>query len=201
MGLSGRKKQIWLGALVGTWALGIAYVFWLFMFKDLRVFADEPESLAKFSQAVAEQVSKQVPVQNVPKRESTQLVIMWDPACSCSRFSEGHVNDIIDIYSPSGIEFIVATPSEEALALATSTFPEVTNAIAVEGISGISSPSAVIIDESGNVMYSGPFSDGALCNADGDSPVEIMLDEMNEKESVSPWLNISSFGCYCDWPR
>ena len=181
---------------MGTWALGIAYVFWLFMFKDLRVFAEEPNSFAKFSQAVAEQVSEQVPLQG----KSTQLVIMWDTACSCSRFSEDHVNDIIDTYSPSGVEFVVATPGENTLSSATSTFPGVTDAITVADVSGISSPSAVIINGSGNVLYSGPFSDGALCNADGDTPVEIMLDEINEKKSISPWLNISSFGCYCDWP-
>ena len=197
MDLSGRKKQLWLSALVGAWALGIVYVFWFFMFKDLRVFAEEPDSFARFSQAVAEQVSEQIPLQG----KSTQLVIMWDTACSCSRFSEDHVNDIIDTYGRSGVEFVVAAPNDDTLAPVTSTFPNVTDAITVEGISGISSPSAVIIDDSGNVLYSGPFSDGALCNADGDTPVEIMLDEINEKDSVSPWLNISSFGCYCDWPQ
>ncbi|MCA1772484.1 MAG: DUF6436 domain-containing protein [Halomonas sp.] len=150
MNLSVRKKQLWLSALVGTWALGIVYVFWFFMFKDLRVFAEETDRFARFSQAVAEQVSEQISLLG----KSTQLIIMW-----------------------------------------------VSDAITVEGISGISSPSAVIIDGSGNVLYSGPFSDGALCNADGDTPVEIMLDEINEKDSVSPWLNISSFGCYCNWPQ
>ncbi|WP_075880037.1 DUF6436 domain-containing protein [Vreelandella massiliensis] len=195
------KRTLGLTLLVTCWAITMVYLFWYFMFKDLRAFGEgaDAETLAQFSADIAQQVADNLPAADVPVTQE-HLVILWDEGCPCSRFSIKHIKDIIAEYAPEGIRFVVAVPRENEKADALNTFPGVAEAMVVNTINGISSPSAIITDETHDLIYSGPFSDGALCTADNDSPVDIILEDMIAKESVVPWLNISSFGCYCDWP-
>lgn len=195
------KRTLGLTLLVTCWAMAMVYLFWYFMFKDLRAFGEgaDADTLTQFSADIAQQVADTLPAADAPVAPE-HLVILWDASCPCSRFSVDHINEIIAEYAPEGIRFLVAVPSENDKADALHTFPGVTQAMVVDTIDGISSPSAIITDETHDLIYSGPFSDGALCTADNDSPVDIVLADMTANKSVAPWLNISSFGCYCDWP-
>lgn len=195
---SSSRHQRWLWVMVSAWAAFMVFLFWFFTVKDLQVFAADEETLVRFSERVAQQVS--VELRHEPaalEHQPVRLVVFWDAGCSCSRFSRRHIADIIDEYGQQGVVITIASPVEREAASVRSTFPGADHVVVVEA-EDLSSPSAMILDEEDQIVYFGPFSDGALCLADGDSPVESMLDEALSGHA-QPWLNFSSFGCYCRW--
>lgn len=190
------QRRLW--GMVFVWAACMVFLFWFFTVKDLQVFADDEETLVRFSERVAQQIS--VELRREPaalEHQPIRLVVFWDAECSCSRFSRRHIADIIDEYGQQGVTVTIAVPAEREAASARSTFPGADHVVVAEA-DELSSPSAMILDEEDRVVYFGPFSDGALCLASGDAPVESMLDEALGG-NAQPWLNFSSFGCYCPW--
>lgn len=185
-------------SLVLGWGTFIVIAFWLFTYKNLRLFADEQDVLAKFPADVAQSMTSIGPL---PTQSIGRLIHFWNPACRCSRFSQSHVEEIITSYEKQGIDFVVAVPNQSLVDRALTTFPRVSDVIVINNLEGLSSPSAVIFDSQNTLVYFGPYSDGAFCSSDGSTPVEQVLDGAITQQSVTPWLNLSTFGCYCDWPN
>ncbi len=183
-------------SLVVCWGVLIAIAFWLFAYQDLRIFADD-EVLARFPEEVA---SAGISISPLPKNATGRLVNFWNPNCRCSRFSQAHIEDIMQAYAGQGIEFVVAVPKKSLVNQALATFPEASSAVVVEQLEGLSTPSAAVFDARSTLVYFGPYSDGAFCASGDSTPVELILNDVVAPGEVAPWLNLSAFGCYCDWP-
>ncbi|BCB61112.1 hypothetical protein HaloA020_18130 [Halomonas sp. A020] len=183
-------------SLVVCWGVLIAIAFWLFAYQDLRIFADD-EVLARFPEEVA---SAGISISPLPKNATGRLVNFWNPDCRCSRFSQAHIEDIMQAYAGQGIEFVVAVPKKSLVNQALATFPEASSAVVVEQLEGLSTPSAAVFDARSTLVYFGPYSDGAFCASGDSTPVELILNDVVAPGEVAPWLNLSAFGCYCDWP-
>lgn len=191
------RKHIGL-SLVLCWGVFVMAAFWLFTYKDLRPFADNSDGLARFPKEVAEVLVTNEPL---PSSHGGRVIHFWNPNCRCSRFSQEHVEEVMSTYVKQGIEFIVAVPAQRLVERALETFPEASNAIVVNQTAGLSSPSAIVFDAQNTLVYFGPYSDGAFCASGDSAPVELMLDDVVSQDAVTPWLNLSTFGCYCDWPN
>ncbi|KTG29320.1 hypothetical protein AWR38_11215 [Idiomarina sp. WRN-38] len=183
-------------SLVVCWGVLIAIAFWLFAYKDLRLFADD-EVFARFPEEVA---STAISTSPLPENATGRLVNFWNPDCRCSRFSQAHIEEIMQAYAGQGIEFVVAVPRQSLVDQALTTFPKASSAVVVEQLEGLSTPSAAVFDARSTLVYFGPYSDGAFCTSGGSTPVELILNDVVAPGEVAPWLNLSAFGCYCDWP-
>lgn len=183
-------------SLVVCWGILIATFFWLFAYKDLRLFASE-EVFARFPEEVASAV---ISTSALPDNATGRLINFWNPDCHCSRFSQAHIEEIMNAYTALGIDFVVAVPKKRFLDQALAKFPKASSAIVIERLEGLSTPSAAIFDARSKLVYFGPYSEGAFCTSSDSTPVELMLDDVVTLAEVMPWLNLSAFGCYCDWP-
>lgn len=184
-------------SLVLSWGIFVVVAFWVFTYQNLRLFADERDVLARFPEEVAKTL---VNVRPLPSEHTGRLVHFWNPECRCSRFSQDHEKEIMTIYGEQGIDFVVAVPDQSLVAQALETFPKASSAVVINQINGFSSPSALVFDAQDTLVYFGPYSEGAFCASSDNTPAELILNDVVSHETVTPWLNLSAFGCYCPWP-
>jgi hypothetical protein len=192
---SGRalKPLSWL--LVAVWALGMAVAFWSFIYRDVGAFSEV--DIAFFdTRAIEELISSGVADSTARGR----VVHFWNPDCRCTRFNRGHAKEVMQSYSARGIEFLVAVPAADMRSQAHHAFPQASEVIVASRLSDFSSPAAAAFDGYGELVYFGPYSEGAFCTTGDDAPVERVLDALVAAEAPRAWLNLSAVGCYCPWP-
>ena len=194
--------------LVSVWIVVVVTGFWWFQYKDLRSFASE--SSVVFFQG--EQFSNQLStfVNNVGSNgDAITVVHFWDPACSCNKFNEPHVNDLIKTYSGQNLRFVIvarvkdASLTKQVLAKASKVFnhPAVVRVVSEHDVdleTMPSSPAVAVINSQRNLMYFGPYSVGAVCNVENGAFVEKALQQMSQG-NVKKQLNVLAMGCFCSW--
>lgn len=125
-----------------------------------------------------------------------RLVHFWDPGCPCNLGNQAHLADLtrdyaaaVDFYhvqkpgsgghlpkNLASLQPLALTPGQQALP---------------------ASPAVAIFDNSGQLAYFGPYSEGAICNA-SNSFVEPILDALQQGRTVRAGSNLAS-GCFCTW--
>ena len=192
--------------LVATWIAIVVSGFWWFQFKDIRAFASEKSVVFFEGDKFNQQLVSMVKTIRATKNKTT-LVHFWDSECSCNRFNEPHVKELIDKYAQQDIQFVIVTRAVElarkkqVLEKAKIVFnhPAVISVISEDDInldSMPSTPSVAVINGKQSLMYFGPYSVGAVCNVKNGAFVEKILESMF-KGIPKKQLNVLATGCFC----
>ncbi len=201
------SKALFASLIVGVWLLGTAVGFWWFEFRDLRAFGGEASTRFFDGDALRRSVQAIVPASSGVARPV--VLHFWEPDCSCSRFSNQHVRELIANYVPKGFRFMVvahaASPEREAALRrqAQQVFGAVEVVFSHDAQLDAhipSSPAAVILDAKKGLAYFGPYSSGAVCSAGKGSFVEAILDEVAQGRNPAK-VNTLAYGCFCGWAR
>jgi len=193
--------------LTVIWLFGTAFAFWWFQIKDLRPFD------LKMSEIIEEK-SLTTNIKQLLAKSDQGLAVkgyilnFWKPGCSCNRFNSSHVRKLVEDYKPEGFKLITITrtSSEYNIQQVTEIAKEKFNSTVIiddnnifSGASRIpATPSAAVINSSGQLNYFGPYNDGAFCGVGGTRFVEKVADLIikNEQPNI---INTLSYGCYCNW--
>lgn len=214
-----KHKIIFAGLLFGLWLVATAVAFWWFQFRDINVFdpqAEQNQTVFFESGELGHRLEKLVEhqVQKDNTSRPINIVHFWNPVCSCNRFNEQHVKDIINEYADRNVKFTIVVNGEteqvrEAraeLAGEIFTHPAVTEIRTDWSLNEgpPSSPAAAIIDKNGQLTYFGPYSLGAQCTTGSGAFIENMLDQManekfDKKQGIRKQLNTLAVGCFCPW--
>lgn len=172
----------------------MVFVFWHFMYRDIGRFSADDERLASFDANALAAFSPGAP------QGRAHVVHFWNPDCACNRFNRTHTLSIMEGYRPLGVTFSVAVPHPRHQESALQRFPQAKEVIVAADINRTSSPASAVFDALGQLVYFGPYSEGAFCADEDGTPVELMLDELLNTGRTTPWLNLAAIGCYCPWP-
>lgn len=219
-------KRLWIAVpLVVFWLGSTVYAFWWFQMQDLRPFDASAETQAAVFQGgqLASKLNTLLPAlsaaetgQTLPGQTisgQTMMVHFWNPGCSCNKFNNGHVRDIIAQYQANGIRFITVVKSQagadnsQRLARAQEIFnvPALLDTSLQLDLASAPSatPAAAVVNAQGQLAYFGPYSDSAFCGSrsssnTGASFVETALDQILEGRNPEK-INTLAFGCFCEW--
>lgn len=126
-----------------------------------------------------------------------RFVHFWDPACPCNVGNQQHLTELLDTYGERGVAFhVVQKPGTRG------ELPPPLRALRpLDGLSGLeqlpASPAVGIWDRNGELVYLGPYSEGAVCNSDN-SFVEPILEAVLAGRPVKA-ANTLAVACFCDW--
>ncbi|QOC21400.1 hypothetical protein IC757_10065 [Wenzhouxiangella sp. AB-CW3] len=193
--LARSRQRVLAAVLVGCWVVAMIGVFWFYQFRDVRVFLEE-DLVAFDASSISGLISDPLAVRS----EVGLLLHFWDPGCGCTRFSQSHAKEVMEVYSGRGIEFGIVVPGYAWKASAKEHFPLARKVIVVEDLPELSSPSAAVLDAESRLVYLGPYGVGLLCASDGREPVETTLESLLAEQEAAEWLNFSVIGCFCQWP-
>jgi len=186
--------------LLILWLLGTAFGFWWFQFKDLRGFADEQwqERAVRFMGRDL-QSELVVTISDYIKDNEIVVVNFFQPGCQCNKFNISHLEELKIRYA-SRVRFLHLVP-EGAVGLAD--LEALSNSGEVVSVTTNlkkyipAAPSAAVLGSEDQLIYFGPYSDGAVCGQ-GKNLVESVVDNSLEGE-IKSWLNMRAYGCFCDW--
>lgn len=177
-------RLAWL--LVGTWLLGTTVAFWYFGARLERPF--EVVAIADFAPEQrareAESWFRQTRLQQGSALGSTAaatVVHVYRAGCACNRFTEPHLADIETRYRPRHVQVLRIEAAQ----------------VKASGRLGWldAMPAALVFDSAGQLIYYGPYSDGARCGT-GTGLVERTLDR-TLKGSPPKLQRVLSTGCFC----
>lgn len=163
--------------------------FWWFEARYLRTFEGErAEFFSGERLALPDVLSGPGPI---------RLVHFWDPACPCNAGNQQHLAELLQRFSDQGVSFYALQkpgtrgqlPKQLSGLKTLDTFPGAASLPA--------SPAVGIWDESGRLVYIGPYSEGAVCNS-GNSFIEPILEAVVAGRQVNA-TNSLAVGCFCDW--
>jgi len=176
-----RSANAALGALLTVWACGTAYAFWYFEGQYLR-------PVARPAGAAIATLGARLPSPYSDLRTDRGLVRLgdaepvtvlnfWNPRCPCSRYAEGDVRRLVQIYQPSGVRFITIIAAGNKAkdlpeAYAAWTRRSITGTAAVVDKDNLlarhfgvwAAPAAVILDTHGRVVYVGAYNAARYCS-------------------------------------
>lgn len=198
----------WTILLVVVWLVIVVSGFWWFQFKDLREFATD-SSVVFFEGSRFDAQLGALGKAVTHNKDQIIMVHFWDPECSCNRFNEPHVKELIEKYSQQNIQFVIVArvaevvQTSEVLARAKKTFnhPAVIKIISGQDLqldAMPSTPAVAVMNGKQNLVYFGPYSVGAVCNVKNGAFVEKTLEQMSEGQ-VKKQLNVLASGCFCSW--
>jgi hypothetical protein len=192
---------LWLGAAAGS--------FWWFTMKDLRPFAGEVKLGAQSfdGQSATRSLEALLAAHTAatdggPAPRAT-ILHFWDPGCACSRFNESHVQQLIADYRAAGVQLLVLDKQDLQAGTVRQAFGSAAMPYRGADLGAVdleipASPAAAVFDRDGRLAYFGPYSEGAACLAGNGDFVEQVLDKLLAGEAPSQ-INISAFGCFCNW--
>lgn len=126
---------------------------------------------------------------SVPPLPDSQQITLYhfvDESCACTRFSIPHIEEVEARYAH--VRHVQVKAGETVASALRDRFNWV-----------VASPALAIVSAQGNVLYYGPYTDGALCG-EGQSLVDLVMDRPTDA-SNSQWLNVLAYGCFCHWPE
>lgn len=207
--VSVRFKTKFALALVSIWMCTTVYAFWWFEMRDLRPFDLQRSPLQGHLGITYEpsELKRLLTQQGIDLDNNIVVVHFWNPDCSCNRWNEKHVKQIVADYQNQGVVVVTVTqPSAGAdlrelaeLAQNKFTTPVVFDSqrVLTNRYAPDATPAAAVMD-SGKLAYLGPYSVGAMCGSKGGAFVERTLDSLLAGKLVE-MENLQSFGCFCDW--
>lgn len=125
-----------------------------------------------------------------------RFVHFWDPACPCNVGNQQHLLELMERYADSVEFYYLQKPGS------TGQLPKVLNKMRhLSGLPGgqdlPASPAVAIWDQTGELVYFGPYSEGAVCNS-SNSFIEPVLDAVINQRPVNAVSTLAA-GCFCDW--
>ncbi len=174
------KARLAFGLLV-FWLGSAIFAFWWFQGQLIRPFSQD------YSPFVA-LASDHAPL----ARTSGQITVveLIDEDCYCSRVNRAHRDRIRDHYGPEQVTFMAVHAGQE--------LPESFEPRLLDHLAETSAPAALVLGESGQLEYFGPYSLGAGCFTGSGTFVERAIDRALTG-STQPQVNVLGSGCFCDW--
>ncbi|AIR88646.1 thiol-disulfide isomerase [Pseudomonas cremoricolorata] len=126
-----------------------------------------------------------------------RVVHFWDPSCPCNVGNQQHLSELVQRFAGPEVQFhTVRKPgSHGQLPQPLADLPELP---ALPGSAQLpASPAVAIWDRQGTLVYFGPWSEGAVCNA-SNSFVEPIIQALRAGRTVTA-TNTLAVGCYCPW--
>lgn len=189
-------------SLISIWLTGTAYGFWWFQFKDMRGFSDTnwEEKAVKFQgRFLSEYLTKELGM-NLLENKVT-VVNFINPLCECNKFNYAHVDELKKKFGLN-VNFISLLSKRANMRNVDElVIDHQLNIYQVKEMPSDvipASPAAAVFDKAGQLVYFGPFSDGAVCGQ-GNNLVESRLTKLNNNEKLEKWINTRGYGCFCDW--
>lgn len=193
MGCIMTKRHKYLLAVLITLAWGGAMLlaFWWFEARYLRTFEGERAEL--FSGDVL-----RLPA-SLAGPGPVRFVHFWDPGCPCNVGNQQHLQQLLERFAGQPVAFYeVRKPGSHGR------LPGPLAALKpLEGLVGAdqlpASPAVGIWDQQGELVYIGPYSEGAVCSSDN-SFVEPILEAVLAGRRVRATHSLA-VACFCDWQR
>lgn len=184
------RKNLLIALLALAWLVGMLLAYRWFETRYMRTF---DERAAVFSGA-----ELRLP-EAIVGPGAIRLVHFWDPACPCNVGNQQHLAELIEHYTPKGVQFHVVQkpgsqgrlPAELAALQPIDELPGSANLPA--------SPAVAIWDKQGQLAYFGPYSEGLVCNS-SNSFIEPILEALAEGRTVDA-SNTLAVGCFCEWAQ
>lgn len=181
-------KTVVAYGLVLICAAGLWAAYQWFEGRYIRTFSDQTALFAGDVLNLPPELSGPGPI---------RVVHFLDPACPCNVGNQQHLGELLTRYIPAGVEFYVVQKTGSQAPLP-ATLSAITSLPGLPGASHLSaSPAVAIWDQSGQLAYFGPYSEGATCNA-SNSFIEPILQALSEGRPVKA-THTMAVGCYCPW--
>ena len=187
-------KRGWLAASVVVslvWVSSTAYAFWYFQGQHLGAYPESQTWMAFQADGLP------VPAD----AGQVRLTLFWDDVCPCSRYSEPHARELIEMALARDESLLVIVPHGRGREQAASRFPDLPqDAIHVRPspVEGFVSPSAAVHDRRGDLVYAGPLGEGAGCVTDADGFLDSALAAVRAGDTTAV-INTTASGCFCPW--
>lgn len=180
-------KKILIGLTLILWIGSMLTGLWWYKTRFIRPFS---ETTALFS-------GQQLRLPNtMAGAGKIRFVHFWDPACPCNVGNQQHLVEMLERYDGKVEFYHVQKPGSKGQ------LPKALNSMRhLSGLPGAetlpASPAVAIWNNSGELAYFGPYSEGAVCNS-SNSFIEPVLDALLENRPVAA-ANTLAVGCFCDW--
>lgn len=190
--MSVRSKYLIAALIALMWGGAMLAAFWWFEARYLRPFEIErAELFSGETLGLPDALEGTGPV---------RLVHFWDPACPCNAGNQQHLADLLQRFGNQGVAFYALQKPGTRGRLP----DQLARLQALEALPGAdslpASPAVGIWDNSGRLVYIGPYSEGAVCNS-SNSFIEPILEAVLAGRQVTA-TNSLAVGCFCDWnPR
>ncbi|WP_417780446.1 DUF6436 domain-containing protein [Stutzerimonas xanthomarina] len=187
--MSVRNKYLIAALVALLWGGAMLAAFWWFEARYLRTFKNERAEL--FSGDVL-----RLPTE-LQGPGPVRFVHFWDPTCPCNVGNQQHLEELIKRFAGQPVEFYeVRKPGSKGR------LPQPLAALKPLGAPPGSellpaSPAVGIWDQRGELVYIGPYSEGAVCSSDN-SFVEPILDAVLTGRKVRATHSLA-VACFCDW--
>ncbi|MCQ4257915.1 DUF6436 domain-containing protein [Stutzerimonas stutzeri] len=187
--MSVRRKYLIAALIALVWGGAMLAAFWWFEARYLRTFEGErAELFSGDNLALPEALSGHGPV---------RLVHFWDPACPCNAGNQQHLAELMQRFATQGVSFY-AMQKPGTRGQLPGQLAGLESLDAVPGAASLpASPAVGIWDASGQLVYIGPYSEGAVCNS-SNSFIEPILEAVLAGRQVNATHSLA-VGCFCDW--
>lgn len=166
-------RGLWL--LVLLWAATVVVAL-IALFQDQNTVFDEGGRVAQSFPSVADYLSElQAKVPVMPTNDQAMMIRITEAGCPCNIGSAGHWQQMQQAY-----------PETAFVALSLKQVPKSVQALLP------ATPMALYVDSQGQVLYAGPFSQGAFCNSKNSLVEAYVAGDVHQ-----PYAPLDSMGCYC----
>ncbi len=189
--MSARRKYLIAALIALLWGAAMLAAFWWFEARYLRTFEGERAELFS-GDALRLPAALQGP-------GPVRFVHFWDPGCPCNVGNQQHLQELLQRFAGQPVDFYeVRKPGSKGR------LPQPLAALKpLDGLIGAeqlpASPAVGIWDQSGELVYIGPYSEGAVCTSDN-SFVEPILDAVLAGRKVRATHSLA-VACFCDWQQ
>lgn len=169
------KAPFYLYVIVVVWLIFTVLAAIYFISDRLVKFDPEEKLLNISTQALVAEVISEF---DLPAQMPNTLINFTSEGCKCNQNSQEHLSDVKN------------TAKKENLAVINISLPQ--------NLSNIipSTPSVLLLDNNSQLIYFGPYSEGASCNK-GEGIIDLVM--ANYKKGFNAELIISNAqGCYCN---
>ncbi|MDA0427457.1 DUF6436 domain-containing protein [Stutzerimonas frequens] len=187
--MTSRRKYLIAALIALLWAGAMLAAFWWFEARYLRTFEGERAELFS-GDALQLPAALQGP-------GPVRFVHFWDPGCPCNVGNQQHLQELLERFADQPVTFYeVRKPGSQGR------LPQPLASLkALEGVIGAeqlpASPAVGIWDQHGELVYIGPYSEGAVCSSDN-SFVEPILEAVLAGRKVRATHSLA-VACFCDW--
>ncbi|MBI3771633.1 MAG: hypothetical protein HY272_02875 [Gammaproteobacteria bacterium] len=198
------KHRLWVAyGLFVLWLIFTLWGFWWFEFRLLQPFTDQPQAKMHLHQKINAQQAWKSYVTTQAAPAQVTVLYFWDTDCSCSKFTDVHVRQLMDTYKSRDVRFVVIprpgghTPDTGYRYASNKRFGEAIIAQLDSAAFPVKTPAAAVLDSKGTMAYFGPYSDSPNCGANKNGPVETAINNLLAGEKFTS-TQVKEFGCYCN---
>lgn len=195
-------KHIVMAVIAIIWLLGSGYVLFSYQTDGQRMF--DPSLLETPDYPVG-QLQRQL-LDVLPDMGVPLVVHAWDADCACAAAAREHLVSMAPRIQEAGAELVLLVKpgaadfaAAEAERLAAELDVPLAGVVVDHQQNLVpASPAAMVIAETGQLVYLGPYSAGGACVSTLGGFVESSL-RVVRQGITEPWVNRAAIGCYCDW--